>query len=153
MTKYCFSEVPIINQKLSEVILQSYDVQNSILPNHWILPSGFRLGFSDQSDGDMKIVDNCRKYCADLGVDYDKLVMPRQVHSNHVLALGNDADCLKPGQADGLFSDQKHVLGILVADCLPVYLFHLPSGRIALVHAGWQGIRLQIINSALEQFD
>lgn len=42
---------------------------------------------------------------------------------------------------DGLATNQRGlVLSILVADCLPVYLWNARCDCVALIHAGWRGI-------------
>jgi YfiH family protein len=41
-------------------------------------------------------------------------------------------------------------LSIVVADCLPVYLWDLKAGCIGLIHAGWRGSAAQIVKNGVE---
>lgn len=42
------------------------------------------------------------------------------------------------------------LLGITVADCVPVYLFAPETGHLGLLHAGWRGAASGILEHALE---
>lgn len=59
----------------------------------------------------------------------------RQIHSDVIVNV--DDETTKTG--DGLISHKKEcVLGIKVADCLPVYLFN--NTAACIIHCGWRGI-------------
>jgi hypothetical protein len=84
------------------------------------------------------------------GVDVDHLVTVRQVHGSRVL----DTASLTGGEGDALVTASKDLaLAILVADCVPLALVEASTGRVALVHAGWRGLKAGIIARALEGFD
>ncbi|HEX9729806.1 MAG TPA: polyphenol oxidase family protein [Gemmatimonadales bacterium] len=40
---------------------------------------------------------------------------------------------------------------VTVADCVPVYLLHPPSGAMALLHAGWRGIAAGILEQGITE--
>jgi copper oxidase (laccase) domain-containing protein len=42
------------------------------------------------------------------------------------------------------------LLGVTVADCIPVYLLHPASGTMALLHAGWRGVACGILEHGVE---
>jgi copper oxidase (laccase) domain-containing protein len=42
------------------------------------------------------------------------------------------------------------LLGVTVADCIPVYLLHPSSGTMALLHAGWRGVAGGILERGVE---
>ncbi|MEE2766355.1 MAG: peptidoglycan editing factor PgeF [Pseudomonadota bacterium] len=53
--------------------------------------------------------------------------------------------------ADGSFSAVKGVVcAVMTADCLPVLLCNPDSGMIAAVHAGWRGLLVGVIESAMQ---
>ena len=64
----------------------------------------------------------------------------QQVHGPEVL-VANEAN--NGQEADGLVGNYRQSLAIVTADCLPI-LF-LGGKRYALVHAGWRGLKQEII--------
>jgi YfiH family protein len=53
---------------------------------------------------------------------------------------------------DGHVTTERGVLlTVLVADCVPVYLFDPKSNAVALLHAGWRGIASGILEAGVEQ--
>ena len=51
----------------------------------------------------------------------------------------------------GITKNKKYALGILTADCAPIFFYDSVSNIIAAAHAGWKGCLLNIVGSALEQ--
>ena len=52
---------------------------------------------------------------------------------------------------DGHATDVPGVLiGVTVADCIPVYLLHPDTGAVAVLHAGWKGIVAGILERGVE---
>lgn len=43
------------------------------------------------------------------------------------------------------------LLTVTVADCVPVYLAHPPTGGVALLHAGWRGIVAGILQRGIDR--
>ncbi|MDR1587930.1 MAG: polyphenol oxidase family protein [Treponema sp.] len=74
-----------------------------------------------------------------LGLDPAWVFSVAQVHSRNVIAV--DRLSAKTGpEADGLVSgDPALSLAVMVADCLPVFLYDVEGGAFALVHSGWKG--------------
>jgi len=77
----------------------------------------------------------------------------KQVHGNRVLTPMDLASNFLPQsenaaypEADGLLSDgSDQALWVCSADCNPVLIGDLASGRTAAIHAGWRGTALQIV--------
>lgn len=88
--------------------------------------------------------------CAD-----DPLIVPNQVHGDVVLAVkaADDVDAVQAqaeAGADGLIVDADRVAVLLCfADCVPVIVAS-PTGRFAVVHAGWRGVDNLISVKAIE---
>jgi YfiH family protein len=74
----------------------------------------------------------------------------RQVHGTTAI----DAAAWRPEtEADAIHCDRAgRVLAVLTADCLPVLLCDRDGGWIAAVHAGWRGLAMGVIASALAGF-
>ena len=80
----------------------------------------------------------------------DELVLMNQVHGDtvHVVGVGGDGQV---GDADGLVTDRPGVaLAVLVADCVPVLLADDVAGVIGVAHAGREGVRLAVVDRALD---
>ena len=61
-----------------------------------------------------------------------------QVHSQQVYVSGPQLNSTQEG--DGLVAGARdHVLGVSVADCMPIFLFHAESRNFAVLHSGWRG--------------
>lgn len=106
---------------------------------------GVDLGF--QNNSVLRLKENRRRFLDKLGIDYTKLILPQQIHKAGVV-LVKEADKGKGALdyessiplADSLMTNQKYLpLGILTADCLPIFLYAPDTHSIALIHAGWRG--------------
>jgi YfiH family protein len=92
------------------------------------------------------VIDNRRRVCAALGLDFSLLTSARQAHgaaSEYVSAAlagrGREqfADALP--DVDALFTDVAGVpLMLLFADCTPI-IVAVPGRLVAVIHAGWRG--------------
>ena len=75
-----------------------------------------------------------------------------QIHSGKVLTIFNDVDIERKQnmKGDGLVTTLRGVaLKMLTADCAPVSLFNREGTVLALLHAGWRGVRNQIIENCI----
>ena len=82
-----------------------------------------------------------------------RLATARQVHGDRVLVHGTRwTGWLRSGPADGHASfDRGTAMAVTIADCVPVFIAH-PSGAIALLHSGWKGTALRIVDRAIAVF-
>jgi YfiH family protein len=95
--------------------------------------------------------DNAKDFSAALNVPITNCVFTRQVHGNAVIAVEN-AERLVIGRADGLLTQQKDiVVGMATGDCLPIVFFEKNKNIIGVVHAGFKGLLVGIIESMLEE--
>lgn len=113
--------------------------------------SGIIHGFSTRMFGDMRAKknldenNNLEPFLNLLKLKKKDLVMMEQVHGGKVKLMGvKDKGKVIKG-VDGLVTNQRGlILGVKVADCLPV-LFYDPQKKImGIVHAGWKGILAEI---------
>lgn len=127
--------------------------------------TGIRVAFSGREGGvsrgsyaslnlgghvgdDQACVDeNRRRLLAALDADDVQLVVPSQVHGDVLVELCDadpshvdEARARSKAGADGLLVYVPRVAALLCfADCVPVVVVS-PSGRFAVVHAGWRGV-------------
>jgi len=103
-----------------------------------------------KSAGDMKSGSLYRTTLLEhLQVKPERFYSLNQVHSQQVYVSGPALSSSQEG--DGLVAgDRDHVLGVSVADCMPIFLFHTQSRNFAVVHSGWKGTGIAL--QALGQF-
>ena len=84
------------------------------------------------------------------GAGAARFVSVNQVHGANVLVVEHDEPA-EERRADALVTARADVLvGVHVADCVPVLLARGDGRRVAAVHAGWRGILAGIVARALE---
>ena len=116
----------------------------------------------DIFDGDVQAFFTGKSLGADrdkisrtLSIDAGDIYLPLQKHTDTVWLLNSDRT---PVTADAVITRDKGILlGVQVADCLPVLLHDKKKAVVGVVHAGWRGTSLQIVRKSilliLEQFD
>lgn len=86
-----------------------------------------------------------------LGAGAAAFVRVRQVHGADVLVVGAGELPAEDARADALVTERGDVLvGVHVADCVPVLLARADGRRVAAVHAGWRGLVAGVLPRALE---
>lgn len=76
-----------------------------------------------------------------------------QVHGKQVHDIDASSLSMRPVAADALVSEQPQLgLAIMTADCVPIVLYQPASGKIAAIHAGWQGLACGVIQATAERF-
>jgi len=116
--------------------------------------SGYR--FTDASDGNLAehVGDDPRNVAANraalLGsIDAAALAFMRQVHGRGV-AVVREVPAAAP-EVDALVTDRPGLaLAVLVADCVPVLLADPAAGVVGVAHAGREGVRLGVVDAALD---
>jgi len=100
-----------------------------------------------RGQGREQAVDARRRVCEVLGLDFDKLTSPQQVHGAEVIPVETgDIGCGRDGRetavrfVDGLVCDKPGVpLISLSADCPLVVAYDPRRPAIGVVHSSWQG--------------
>ncbi len=58
------------------------------------------------------------------------------------------------GEADGFYTEQPGImLSVFTADCLPVIFSHKQGSAVAVVHAGWRGLRHGILEQMAQRIN
>ncbi len=114
------------------------------------------LGWKPE-DQDANVAENRRRFLAAIAGETDggsafSLVTLRQVHGTEIQTVGRAGDLLETSdgtavlEGDGLLSDVPGVmLGIQVADCVPVLVADSRRRVVAALHAGWRGTMGSIV--------
>jgi len=90
---------------------------------------------------------NIKKICSFLSIEKENVFLPIQKHTSKVFVLESD---LKPDIADAVITKREGVLiGVKVADCVPILLHDRRKSVIGSVHAGWRGTAAQIIKKTI----
>ena len=98
-------------------------------------------------------IQNRKKICKILGIDFHNLVRCSQVHKKNIAVISqknknNDYEGVP--DTDGMITARKDIaLMVLSADCPLIGLFDPVEKVIGAVHAGWRGTVLQIVMNAV----
>jgi YfiH family protein len=111
-----------------------------------------------------RAVERRKAVCAHLGISFDRLTAPEQVHGAEVLAIdpseigaGRNGRADAVGFVDGLMTDRADVgVAILSADCPVVLVYDEMTRAIGAVHASWRGtvagIARHLVQSMVKQY-
>jgi polyphenol oxidase len=109
----------------------------------------FNLG-RHMTSGESRVdaLNNRASLCRALGLNFESLVVPGQVHSKNVIL----ADENRPlAEVDGVIVRQKGVPVLLhFADCVPIVIYAPKKNVVSVVHAGWRGTAARIAIEAVE---
>lgn len=116
--------------------------------------ASMNLGWS-VGDDPRAVEENHQRLAAAVGHDRASLRLATQVHGANVLdadRVTRDRKSEPPGSGhDALVARQGGVaIGVRTADCVPVLVADSATGAVAAIHAGWRGIVLGVIESALD---
>ena len=105
------------------------------------------------SSGDNKhlVKKNINTAKKNLNLYKKKMKTVNQIHSNKVVLI-NQKNINDQFEADGIITKDKNIcIGILTADCCPIFFFDSDGLFISCVHVGWKGCYLNIIEKALNK--
>ncbi len=86
-------------------------------------------------------------------LELSNLKTVNQVHSNKVVIIDNEKQNTNNLKADALITKSSNViLGIITADCAPVFVFDPKLNIIAAVHVGWRGALNEILIKVITKF-
>ena len=86
-------------------------------------------------------------------VAINRLHWVSQVHGKRIHDVDATTLNMAPMSADAMVSQQSgRGLAIMTADCVPIVLYQPTSGKIAAIHAGWQGLACGVIQETVNRF-
>lgn len=84
--------------------------------------------------------DSRADFIESLGLDLSKLFLVKQVHGESIVRVTPKTSSTGAMMADGLITNVPGaVIGVLTADCLPVFLWDSKSQAVGVAHSGWRG--------------
>lgn len=90
---------------------------------------------------------NLKEIAKNIGISENRIYIPMQKHTDKVIVLDDD---LSPKIGDAVITKEKGVLiGVQVADCVPVILCDIRKHVIGAVHAGWRGTADEILKKTI----
>ena len=101
-------------------------------------------------DEKKKINKNLKKVCKKISCNKNKLILLNQIHSNKVHLI-NKIPNKKPIGDALITSKNKFALGILTADCAPIFIFDPKKNIIAAIHAGWKGAYKKVVHKTVNE--
>ena len=114
------------------------------------------LNLTDKNGDQKEFVSKNKKVIAKaFGFDPSRLVLLDQMHQDQILLLGKPAITLPSIlEYDALITNSPNAfLGILTADCLPIFVVDQKRKVIAAIHAGRQGTTLHITAKVLNKME
>jgi YfiH family protein len=104
--------------------------------------NSLNLGLNTQ-DQQANVEGNRSLLARAFGVSQEALVTPRQVHGSDILVISEENEDFShflSVEGDAVITNQPKVLiGVCVADCVPILLCDPLKKVVAVVHAGWKG--------------
>ena len=96
------------------------------------------------NDNKVNINKNLKKVCQKIKCSKKNLILLNQIHSNKVFLI-NKTRKKKPLGDAMITSKNNLALGILTADCAPVFIIDPKKKLISAIHVGWKGAYKKII--------
>jgi len=112
------------------------------------------LNCSISNGDDKKIVLKNRSIAMkNLHLEKKKLILIKQTHSSKVIRI-NKNNLNKNLEADGIITSLNDVvLGILTADCAPIFIYDNSNKFVCSLHSGWKGTLNNISKKAIMLFE
>lgn len=118
----------------------------------------------NRGDNKDDVIENYRRICDSMGMDFDTLTASAQDHNTFVRKVTRadvGVGITKPRDiesVDALITNEKGVtLVTYYADCTPLFFVDTKTRAIALAHAGWRGtvgrIGEKVVNKMKESFN
>ena len=107
------------------------------------------------SNGDNKklVYKNRYKALKKLKLHKKKLILINQIHSSKVIEI-KKSNLNKKIDADGIITSLDNVaLGVLTADCAPIFIYDNRYRFVCCLHSGWKGTLKNISKNAIKIFD
>ncbi len=114
--------------------------------------NSLNLGMNTQ-DQQAAVEGNRSLLARAFGLNQEALVTPRQVHGSDILVINEaneDFSHFLSVEGDAVITNQPDVMiGVCVADCVPLLLCDSEHRVIAVVHAGWKGTADKLVAKAV----
>jgi len=131
-----------------------YDDNLKIFYSSLINDNRYFSGFGTRSLGDGRKIDNLINFLKNNRVDFRKIVILNQIHSvNTKIFTSHTTELIeKIEDTDGVVTtEDRVVLRVVTADCLPVIYVEKNKGIIGISHIGWRGSIKKMVEKMIER--
>jgi len=109
---------------------------------------------SGSSDKKENISKNLELVAKKITCTKESLITLNQKHTNKVIHFDNDISVKNKLTGDAIVSEVKNIgIGILTADCAPIFFYDYKKKIIGCAHAGWKGALNGIIKNTVKKFN
>ena len=104
------------------------------------------------SDTKKNVRNNLKIVCKKINCSPRKLILLNQIHSNKFYFIGKNFKFNKKKlKGDALITNVKNIaIGVLTADCVPIFIYDKNLKIISVIHAGWKGAYRGIIKKVIK---
>src|SRR5690606_35350385 len=105
----------------------------------------FTLSWSSYPDRSY-IEKNRQLLASAMGVDYNHLFFPSQVHQTRIVQVTSNTSRDSLHETDALITNEPGIcIAVMSADCVPIILYDEKNNAVAAVHSGWRGTVARIL--------
>ena len=109
------------------------------------------LGSGDKKENVLKNLESVAKK---ITCSKESLITLNQKHSNQVIHFDSERSVKNKLTGDAIVSEVKNIgIGILTADCAPIFFYDHKKKIIGCAHAGWKGALEGIIRNTVKKFN
>jgi YfiH family protein len=107
---------------------------------------------STVGDDPVVVEQNLRLAAAALGLTTDQVLFCNQVHGTIVATVYGEEDAGEVRRLDADAVIVRHpgrAAAVRTADCVPILVGHVDTGKVCAIHAGWKGVEGGVVRAAL----
>ena len=109
------------------------------------------LGSEDKKEN---VLNNLEFVAKKITCNKKSLITLNQQHTNQVIHFDNNKSVKNKLTGDAIVSEVKNIgIGILTADCAPIFFYDPQKKIIGCAHAGWKGALNGIIRNTVKKFN
>ena len=109
------------------------------------------LGSGDKKENVLK---NLELVAKKITCSKESLITLNQKHTNQVIHFDSDRSVKNKLNGDAIVSEVKNIgIGILTADCAPIFFYDHKKKIIGCAHAGWKGALNGVIRNTVKKFN
>ena len=106
------------------------------------------------NDDEKNVLKNLELVSNKINCKKESLITLNQKHTNQVVHFNNDSSVKNKLTGDAIVSEVKNIgIGILTADCAPIFFYDPKKKIIGCVHSGWKGALNGIIKNTIKKFN
>jgi len=109
------------------------------------------LGSDDKKENVSK---NLELVAKKITCNKESLITLNQQHTNQVIHFDSNKSVKNKLTGDAIVSEVKNIgIGILTADCAPIFFYDRKKKIIGCAHAGWKGVLNGVIKNTVKKFN